>query len=89
MDKTDSTSTMDVKIVILLKYFSNFWKTLVALLINSKIKPILAWSGNCVMERNTTFDITDKNLNISVIALLTQDETILLKSGEIRIQTHS
>ena len=89
MDKTDSTSTMDVKIVILLKYFSNFWKTLVALLINSKIKLILAWSGNCVMERKTTFDITDKNLNISVIALLTQDETILLKSGEIRIQMHS
>ena len=44
---------MDVKIVILLKYVSDFWKTLEARLINSKINLILTWF--CVTERKTTF----------------------------------
>ena len=43
MDKTDNTSTMDVKVEILLKYLSNFQKTIEALLINSKINLILTW----------------------------------------------
>ena len=63
MDKTDSISNMNIKIVILLTYVSNFWKTLEALSVNSKINFILFLrrSGNCVTERKIIFGITDKS----------------------------
>ena len=39
-----SNNTKDVKIAVLLKYLSNFWRTLEMPLINCEINLILTWS---------------------------------------------
>ena len=39
----------DVKIVVPLKYLSNFWRTLNIPLINCIIELILTWFKNCVL----------------------------------------
>ena len=39
----------DIKVVVPLKYLSNFWRTLNILLINCEIKLILSWSKNCAL----------------------------------------
>ena len=43
----------------------------------------------CNREKKTTFGIADKKLYLSVITISTHDETILLKSVEMRMQTHN
>ena len=39
----------NVKIMVPLKYLSNFWRTLEMPLINCEIELILTWSQNCVI----------------------------------------
>ena len=39
----------DVEIMVLLKYLSNFWRTLEMPLINSQVELILNWPTNCVI----------------------------------------
>ena len=46
----------DVKIVVPLKYLSNFWRTLDMLLINCEASLILTWSKNCVLTSKATRD---------------------------------
>ena len=36
--------------MVLLKYLSNFWRTLEILLINIEINPILTWFANCTIS---------------------------------------
>ena len=43
-----------VKIVVPLKYLSNFWRSLNILLINCQIKLILTWFKNCVLISKAT-----------------------------------
>ena len=45
--RSGNGGTKDVKIMVLLKYLSNFWRTLEMLFINCKINLILTWSANC------------------------------------------
>ena len=40
-------NTKDVKIVVPLKYLSNFWRTLEMHLINCEVELILTWSKDC------------------------------------------
>ena len=40
---------IEVKIAALLKYLSNFWRTLGMCLINREINLILTWSTDCVI----------------------------------------
>ena len=40
---------MNIEIMVPLKYFSNFWRTLEMPLINCEANLILTWSANCVM----------------------------------------
>ena len=42
-----NNGTKDVKIMVPLKYLSNFWRTFEIPLINFEINLILTWSGNC------------------------------------------
>ena len=51
----------DVKIVVPLKYLSNFWRSLEMPLINCKIHLELNWSKDCVISTiaDTTFKITN------------------------------
>ena len=53
------------KMMIPLKYLSDFWRTLEMPLINCEVKLILTWSKNFVLSSNTTtnqpttFAVTD------------------------------
>ena len=88
---TGSTSAMgntkDVKIIVPLKYLSNFWRTLKMPLINCKVSLFLTWSSTCVITNSTgegRFIITDTKLFVPVVTLSTQDNAKLLqqlKSG--------
>ena len=46
--QTGNNGTKNVKIMVPLKYLSNFWRTLEMLLINCEINLMLTWSENCV-----------------------------------------
>ena len=77
----------DVEIMVLLKYLSNFWRSLEIRSINSEINLILTWSDKCVLSNHakaTTFPITDTKLYVPVVTLSSQDNAKLLhhlKSG--------
>ena len=51
----------NAKLVILLKYLSNLWKSLNIPLINCEVGLILAWSKNCVLVDMTTRDAESNN----------------------------
>ena len=46
----------DVKIVVPLKYLSNFWRSLNIPLINCEVELILTWFKNCVLISKSTRD---------------------------------
>ena len=81
----------DVKIMVTLRYLSNFWRTLEMPLINCEVNLILTWSSTCVVTNSTgagTFAITDIILYVPVVTLSTQGNTKLLqqlKSGLKRV----
>ena len=81
----------DVEIMVPLKYFSNFWRTLEMPLINCEVNLILICSSTCVITNSTgvgTFAITDTSLYDPVVTLSTQENTMLLqqlKSGFKRV----
>ena len=57
----------DVEIMVPLKYFSNFWRTLEMLLINCEVNLILTWSSTCVITNSLgaeTFEIRDTKLYV-------------------------
>ena len=57
-----------------LKYLSNFQRTLEIPLMNCEITLILTWSDKCVLSNDTkatTFAITGKKLNVTVVTLST------------------
>ena len=73
-----------------LKCLSNFWRTLEMTLTNCEVNLIFTWSANCVIvytdaaNEIPTFTITETNLHVPVVTLLTQDNVKLLpqlKSG--------
>ena len=45
--RTGNNDITDVKIMVPLKYLSNFWRTLELPLIDCEINLILTWSANC------------------------------------------
>ena len=78
----------------LLKYLSNFWRTLEMPLINCEVDLIFTWSTNCVMvyannaNRHSAYAITETKIYVPVVTLSTQDNSKLLqqlKSGFKRI----
>ena len=81
----------DVKIMLPLKYLSNFRRTLEMPLINSEVNLILTWSSTCVITNSTgagTFEIIDTKLYVPVVTLSTKENAKLLqqlKSGFKRV----
>ena len=77
--------------MVLLKYLSNFWRTLEMPLINWKVNLILMWSSTCAVTDSNgagRFAITDTNLYVPLVTLSTQENTKLLqqlKSGFKRV----
>ena len=71
---TGNNGTKAAKIMVPLKYLSNFWRTLEMSLINCDVNLILTWSANCVItnfaaNQATTFAITDAKLYVPVVFL--------------------
>ena len=92
--RTENGGTKDVKIMVPLKYLSNFWRTLEMPLINCEVNLILTWSSTCVLvstnnpNQVATFAITDTKLYVPVVTLSTQENTKFLqqlKSGFKRV----
>ena len=88
--QTGDNGTKNVEIMVLLKYLSNFWRTLEMHLINCEVNLILPWSTICAIassndaNHNGAFAITDTKLYVPVVTLSTQDNAKLLqqlKSG--------
>ena len=80
----------NVEILVPLKYFSNFGRTLEMPLTNCEVNLISTWSENCVIiytnvaNQNPTFEITERKLYVPVVTLSTKDNARLLpqlKSG--------
>ena len=92
MGKTpDNGNEKYVEIMVPLKYFSNFWRTLEMPLINCDVNLILTWSSTCVITDSNgagTFKISDTKLYVPVVTLSTQENTKFLqqlKSGFKRV----
>ena len=71
-----------VKIVVSLKYLSNFWRSLKMPLINCKVEFSLKWYNNCILSSSGTvaiFKITDTKLYVPVVTLKTEDNKKLSK----------
>ena len=47
MVQTNNNERIDTEIMVLLKYLSNFWRTLEVPLINHEVELILTWSAGC------------------------------------------
>ena len=85
----DDGSLTNAKVVIPLKYLSNFWRSLNIPLINCEVALILTWSKNCVLADMTVnagvnpaivapsgaiFQITDTKLYVAVVTLSKENE---------------
>ena len=87
----NNNNEKDIEIMVPLKYLSNFWRTLELPLINCEVNLILTWSSTCVITNSAgagIFEISDKNLYVSVVTLSTQENTKFLqqlKSGFKRV----
>ena len=74
-DFTDNNGTKNVKIMVPLKYLSNFWRTREMPLINCEVNLILLWFANCVIvsiavaNQGVVFAITDIKLYILAVTL--------------------
>ena len=74
------TNRNSVKIVVPLKYLSNFWRSLEMPLISCKVEISLKWNENCILSSAgtaTTFTITDTKLYVPVVTLKTEDNAKL------------
>ena len=70
------SNTKDVKMIVPVKYLSNFWRTIETSLINCEVILILTWSSTCVIANSTGagwFKITDTKFYVAVGTLSTQD----------------
>ena len=67
---------MSVKVVVPLKYLSNFFRSLEMPLINCKIKLNLTWKRKCVLSTDAgdgVFIINDPKMNVPVVTLSKED----------------
>ena len=77
----DTEVLRNEKIVVPLKYLSNFSRSLEMSLINCKIHLELNWSKNCVTSTiaETTFKITNTKFNVPIVTFSTEDNLNLTK----------
>ena len=76
------TNRNGVKIVVPLKYLSNFWRSLEMPLINCKVELSLSWNPNCVLSNlvgDSAFTITYAKLYVPFVTLSTEDNDKLSK----------
>ena len=75
--QTDSDGEIyNAKIMIPLKYLSNFWRTVEMSLINCEVDLILTWSANCaivftnVANQDAMFAITEDNAKLYQLKIM-------------------
>ena len=72
----DNIARRSVKVVVPLKYLSNFFRSLEMPLINCKIKLNLTWKKECVLstdDGNAVFIINDTKMYVPVVTLSKED----------------
>ena len=72
----DAIAKLSVKIVVSLKYLSNFFRSLEMPLINYKVKLNLTWKKECVLSNragDAVFIINDTKLYVPVVTLSKED----------------
>ena len=77
-----NSSVKDAKIVVPLKYLSNFWRSLEMPLINCKVRLELNWIEDCILSsagNSAKFEITDAKLHIPIVTLSTKASVNLTK----------
>ena len=77
-----NSSVKDAKIVVPLKYLSNFWRSLEMPLINCKVHLELNWIEGCILSsarHSVKFEITDAKLHVPIVTLSTKDSVNLTK----------
>ena len=77
-----SSSIKDAKIVVPLKYLSNFWRSLEMPLISCKVYIELNWIEDCILssaEDSVKLAITDAKLHVPKVTLSTKDSANLTK----------
>ena len=75
-------SVKDAKIVVPLKYLSNFWRSLEMPLINCKVLLELNWIEECILSSagdSAKLAITDAKLHVPIVTLSTEDSENLAK----------
>ena len=73
---------LNVKVVVPLKYLSNFFRSLEMPLVNCKIKLNLTWKKECVLSTGVgeaVFIINDTKLYVPVVALSKEDKKDFIK----------
>ena len=82
----DDNNVNNVKLVVPLKYVSNFFRSLEMPLVNCKIDLELTWHKDCIISsvnaaanHVVSFMITDTKLSVPVVTLSTKDNTNLTK----------
>ena len=76
------TNRNGVKIAVLLKYLSNFWRSLEIPLINCEVELSFSWHPNCVLctlAGASAFTITDTKLYVPIVTLSREDDSELLE----------
>ena len=83
---TDDNNVNNVKLVVPLKYVSNFFRSLEMALVNCKIDSELTWHKDCMISsvnaaagQVVSFTITNTKLCVPVVTLSTKDNTNLTK----------
>ena len=83
---TDNNNVNNVKLVVPLKYVSNFFRSLEMLLVNCKIDLELTWHKDCMISsanaaagQVVSFMITDTKLYVPIVTLSTKDNTNLTR----------
>ena len=72
----NNIAKINVKVVVPLKYLTNFFRSLEMTLINCKIKLNLTWKKECVLstdDGNAVFIINDTKLHVPVVTLSKED----------------
>ena len=78
----NNIARINVKVVVPLKYLSNFFRSLEMPLINCKIKLNLTWKKECVLstdDGNAVFIINDTKMYVPVVTLSKEDNKDLIE----------
>ena len=93
--RTGNDGTKNVKIMVLLKFLSNLWRTIETPLINCEFHLIRTWSANCfitdasINNQVLIFTITDTKLYVPLVNLSSQDNAKTIATNETRFEMNN